>query len=95
MESDNFRIKLKDWFNFRWRGKPKFEYKLNYTSQIDDLIKLYERIYSTKMSRSQIVNFLIHKEIEEKAFEPTYEGDFSKSNIARLKDTYILTKVLK
>jgi hypothetical protein len=89
---DDFRITIKEFFNRKWLTSSKVKRSLTLSENIIKLIEEYNRIYGTRMSQSQIVEFLISQRLNEVKHLPDYEGIYLRSNTSKLKTEFRLIK---
>lgn len=90
---DNFRIKIRDFFNEKWLKSEKKNHEFRLSNNLNYLKREYSRCFCTEMSGSQLIEFLIDNELEKINKLPNYLGDYSSSKITNLKDEYKLNKV--
>jgi len=90
---DNFRIKIQDFFNKKWRNSRKAREQLSLSANLFTLQVEYERVYGVKMSTSQICEMLICGELERAEKLPDYCGVYTNSNIVKLRCKYELVKI--
>jgi len=74
METQYFKEKLRIFFNRGWIFKAKQKNHLNLTTNIDELFAEYQIVFNIKMSKAQIIEFLVSEELKRVKGLPPYKG---------------------